>query len=296
MTVYLFLFAANAYCIDVDGIDGAEWRGAEVMTLLKGESNCNVTFGSVKWIIDEAVNVVYFFFQFHEESITVNESLSGTVLKVNNSDSVRIICDGTTSEYHSDLYAVSGAGSRNENNGSNCEYKVGFKHGIPSIIYAEVTFIDSEGNTSNLYRFDIDVVTETESQPSTVKITEAVIPEIIKPETTKKSEKTTEKAEKTTKKNKENSTKKTSTTKRKVKTTKAALTSTEAELQTTNLSITDSAAETTSALYIQTAIPSSNGKRYKHITMGAGAAALVLVAVLGVNAANKKAKENDPKS
>lgn len=295
-TVFLFLFAVSVYSVDIDGVDGTEWRGAEVMTLFKGESNSDVTFGSVKWIVDEAVNVVYFCFQFHEEDITVSESCSGAILKVNSSDSVRVICDGNITEYNSDLYAISGAGTRNENNGSNCEFKVGFKQGIPAVINAEVTFIDSEGNTSNLYRFTIDGVTETqtESQPSTATVTEILIPEIIKPTTTKKAEKLTEK---TTKKKKETSTKKASTTKSKSKTTKAALTSTETELSTdTAVSITQSAAETSSALFLQTSIPSSNGKRYKYITMGVSAAAIALVVVLGISAANKKAKENDPKS
>ena len=198
--IFVVISALNAYSINIDGIQsGIEWDGASLTKLIDGESNSKINFGIVKSLIKPDENAVFLCFMTIEPELDPENLNVGLSLNIEDSSSFTITASETTASYDDSDYSFDGALSVDTNNGSVCEVRIGFKNGLPSSISASVSFIDSDGNSSNVYPFVIinDYYVET---------TEIVITEIPQEETTKSKESekitklktTTEKEERTT--------------------------------------------------------------------------------------------------
>ncbi len=197
----LFQFSLNALSVNIDGYhNGVEWDGATANQLFSGESNSKVNFGLVKTIIDADENALYLCFMFIDPELEQGNSNVGISLTVEGSDSFEVTASESPCRSDDSEFIFEGAISIDENNGATSEIRVGFKHGLPQRIGANVRFIDSEGALSNVYSFSI--INDSYSETTEMLITENDIPETdentTKKAKTTKRKVTTEKEEKTT--------------------------------------------------------------------------------------------------
>ena len=202
--VVLFTFMVNAFSVDIDGVsDGPEWHDATYYVLSDGDSNCNITFSSVKVKFDTENSALFLCLMFIDPLLETDNDKCGVKISVNNS--LYFIADASSSTINDDLdkYSFDGAVTVDENNGAVCELRIGFKEGLTRIVDCDVQFIDSEGEASNHYL--LSLVNEGYVKPTAVTISPSADnsdpyynPEILK--TTVKT--TKEKTEKqTTKRN-----------------------------------------------------------------------------------------------
>lgn len=197
--VFIYLSSATAFSADIDGYDrGDEWLGAESMLLLDGESNCNVNFGLIKWMIEPSTNNIYFCVLFKETELSTDNTNAGVSIKIENSDFYTVCVSSTDNEIDEDKYSFEGAVFVDSNNGVTCEIRLGLKYGIPDIISGSVRFIDSDGVPSNIYDFSIhntEEVTEVHKNYDSGGSNQTSYDKV----TTKTPEKTTKKVEKSEK-------------------------------------------------------------------------------------------------
>ena len=199
LSTCLYLSAITVFSADIDGYDkGEEWAGAETLLLLNGESNCNVNFGLIKWIVDSDTNCIYFCVMFKEPDLAADNTNVGASLKIENSDFYTVRATSSDNIIDEDRYSFEGSLSVDSNNGVTCEIRLGLKYGIPDIINGSVRFIDSEGVPSNIYDFSIDNINDITEYHNNHNSDGSDYTSHYKT-TTQKPEKTTKRAEKTTK-------------------------------------------------------------------------------------------------
>ncbi|MEE1139301.1 MAG: hypothetical protein U0M02_12550 [Acutalibacteraceae bacterium] len=330
LSTFLYLSAITVFSADIDGYDkGEEWAGAETLLLLNGESNCNVNFGLIKWIIDSDTNGIYFCVMFKEPDLAADNTNVGASLKIENSDFYTVRATSSGNIIDEDRYSFEGSLSVDSNNGVTCEIRLGLKYGIPDIINGSVRFIDSEGVPSNIYDFSIDNINDITEYHNNHNSDGSDYTSHYKT-TTQKPEKTTKRAEKTTKVKSTDSnddfwildmflsdittkqqttsvikskleTEKNTDKKNKVttKNRKTSVSETVLELnqhsdKTADFNLSESQPENKISLNLE------KGDKYKTTTLIGGVVTLVAISVLGTMKSRKEEKpfekENDPKS
>lgn len=321
----IICYAASAFSYEIDGInDGIEWEDAESVLLFSDEeSNSNVEFGSAMWSVDG--NSLYLCFKFIEPEITSNSSGIGVSFSVDNSEYFTVIA-GEPFFSDSETHRVEGNASVDTTNGTTCEARVGFKHGMYKNVMCKVRFIDSQGHYSDIYNFDIAVHSENiydnSNDDNKVEVTKASEATTLKPSTTKSSEtaKTSDKntdiglglldflfSEETTKDIKSQNTTKESTNKTTRKSAKATHKSnikpenkTEKKHMSETITVTEEAAAVNYSGQVpsvnSSSITSADGKKYQMLTAAACGIALITVVILGTAGANRKANKEHNES
>lgn len=159
----------KGYSVDIDGTDsGVEWDEATSYLFIDGESNCGVDFGAMKIVLDNENQAVFFCFLYNDTELEQGNSQTGISLSIENSEPVIFTTGIPTAAYDSDKYSFDGAISIDENNGSTCEVRLGFKNGLPKKINGCVRFIDSHGMPSNEY--DFTIINESYTDPTAVEL------------------------------------------------------------------------------------------------------------------------------
>ena len=310
--VLLFYCSITVFSFEIDGVDnGSEWIDTKTAVLVDGESNCKVTFGLVKWSVDNESNSLYLCFKFIEPDIASENANVGISLSVENSEPFIITASNSLNSYDTDKYSLNGAVSIDENEGATCEIRLGIKHGIPLTTKLKVRFIDSDAVKSNVYDLTIETVKPTEVTESTTEKEKTTknnyddIFDIINTKTTAKPKKTTTvKTDKTS--NTSSKTTKIKTTKEK-STQKHISESSKTEKPVISEEPTQNITEVSNAVIENetyanekhsSVLSTTDGQKYKTITAIAGGSILLLVAVLGSIKFGKKTpeEENDPKS
>ena len=323
--ILIISFSLTAFSADINGVDeGAEWDGSTVIKLLDGESNCKVNFGLLKAKFDNETNAMYLCFMFSEPELQQDNTNIGLSLIIEDSEAFVITMSSTPVIYDIDKYSCSGAISVDENFGVTCEIRLGLKYGLPDEVNGSVRFIDSDGSPSNFYDFTVenDVYSETKTETekyinltdkSTKKSTAST-------ETTKSSAVKTSKSEKITfpdfdflfndettsiatkKANSKTTSKRSDKTSKNKKSTvriieKEIYISVVTEIVSENMlsnSVTDQSLNIASNDDPYGVLSTSEGSKYKTLTLIFGGIALVTIAVLGTLGSIKK--DNDPKS
>lgn len=153
---FLFQYTLSASSVDIDGYQGGvEWDGATSDLLISGESNCGVEFALVKTLIDTESSALFLCFTFIDQKIKTDNLNAGVALCVENSDQFEITLFNSYLSADSSKYSFDSAIRADENNGAICEFRIGFKYGLPETIPFSVRFIDAEGALSNVCRFSV---------------------------------------------------------------------------------------------------------------------------------------------
>lgn len=332
LIVFLFITFTYGYSINIDGYDtGIEWADSEPTLLLKGESNCKVNFGLMKYHIDSATNNIFFCFMFKEPDLAEDNTNVGLSIKIENSDFYMVNILSSSNEINEDRYSFDGAVSIDSNEGVTCEIKFGLKFGLPDKIDGCVRFYDSDGVPSNIYSFTVDNTEEiTEEQrkeyynsSKTTAVKTTVVKTTVETTiTTQKQETTKSKNKKTTQNTTSNSNDfwlldmilddlaslktetstvtslKNTETKSKTKTSKVTnpkLHTTVPEIISESIEINiESSLSETIVGYVtnNTSLGLKKGDKYKTITLIAGAITIIVIASLGTI---KSRKENENK-
>ncbi len=189
--IFIFSFSFSAYSVKCDGYDdGYEWSSASTVSLINGESNCNINLGAARFLIENSENAVYICLILNDKDLEPGNSEAGFILYISSSDYVTITADGIKESYDNYKYTFSGAMTVNDNNSAFAELRVGFKEGVPAKICGKVRFIDYSGEPSDYCNFEL--INSEPSEP----IAATVIPSTTVKDTPYKE---TEKESKTTK-------------------------------------------------------------------------------------------------
>ena len=167
--IITYLFSFNAYSVKCDGYDeGYEWSSASTVSLINGNSNCNVNLGAARFLIENSENAVYVCLILNDKNLEQGNNKAGFIFCIGNSDYVTLTTDGIEESYDNNKYTFSGAMTINENNGAFAELRVGFKEGVPAKISGKVRFIDYSGEPSDYC--NIELVNTEYSEPTAATV------------------------------------------------------------------------------------------------------------------------------
>lgn len=213
----LLSFAVQSVAVSVDGFDnGAEWDGAAVLLLENGNSNCKVTFASVKYKVANSENAVYLCFMFTDPDAVEFNPSAGVILNVGG-DSFSVIMENSPCADDSSEYSFDAAITADSNYGMTCEIRLGVKAGVPKSLDLCARFVDTDGELSSYYDFTVENPDYIEPQNDNVQyVNPNYAHEYEYTEKTTKAKKTTTTKvttkKQTTKKRKETTTEKAKTT------------------------------------------------------------------------------------
>ncbi len=171
-----FSLIINAYSVNIDGTDdGYEWDGALSYQFINGESNCNVDYAIMKLLIDNENRAVYFCFLFRDSGFEPDNICAGVSFSINDSTPFVITVNSKSDDYDTTGYSFDGMITVDKNHGAICEVRLGFKDGIPQNLNGTVSFIDSNGMSSNKYDFMVVNEGYTERTATQIANTDDVV-------------------------------------------------------------------------------------------------------------------------
>ena len=125
----------------------------------------NISYGSMKYLIDDNGYDVYFFFYFNDEKSSDFNSV-GIEMILCDDLTVTITQNGTAVDGDSKKYYVDAQMKLSENDGFYCEVRVSFKQGIEPKIFGKVSFIDGNGDYSKYYPFTVEGLNIVTTEPA----------------------------------------------------------------------------------------------------------------------------------
>lgn len=171
----ILTFSFPSFAIHFDGYDdGLEWDKSEPIVLMNGESNSNIDFAFVKYIVEPKTNVVWMCVMYRDDEIEKGEDDAGFIMTSGGED---FFCSssGTANAPDDEHFKFEAISTINENHGVTCEVRLGIKDGISAEYPMKIQFLDAQGRYSNVYHFTIKnpKAAVSTAKPTAAKTTKA---------------------------------------------------------------------------------------------------------------------------